>query len=206
MALAGVPPLVFGVVALIDLLYQFWVHTEQVGKLGWFDRWFCSPSNHRVHHAVNDAYLDKNYGGILILWDRLFGTFKDEDDHEKCVYGTRGLLNSWDPLWANAQVYARLAHDSWHARHWADKSRSGSSHRAGGLPMGGAFSQARLQHGADADLSAAHVARGAVVCAGAVCGAAHGVGAFYGRPTPHHWRTTPSGLRCCWWGNGLWAR
>ena len=121
MALAGVPPLVFGVVALIDLLYQFWVHTEQVGKLGWFDRWFCSPSNHRVHHAVNDAYLDKNYGGILILWDRLFGTFKDEDEHEKCVYGTRGLLNSWDPLWANAQVYAGLAHDSWHARSWANK-------------------------------------------------------------------------------------
>lgn len=121
MALAGVPPLVFGVVALIDLLYQFWVHTEQVGKLGWFDRWFCSPSNHRVHHAVNDAYLDKNYGGILILWDRLFGTFKDEDDQEKCVYGTRGLLNSWDPLWANAQVYAGLAHDSWQARSWLDK-------------------------------------------------------------------------------------
>ena len=121
MALAGVPPLVFAVVALIDLLYQFWVHTEQVGRLGWFDRWFCSPSNHRVHHAVNDAYLDKNYGGILILWDRMFGTFKDEDDREKCVYGTRGLLNSWDPLWANAQVYAGLAHDSWHARSWADK-------------------------------------------------------------------------------------
>ena len=121
MALAGVPPLVFAVVALIDLLYQFWVHTEQVGKLGWFDRWFCSPSNHRVHHAVNDAYLDKNYGGILILWDRLFGTFKNEDDQEKCVYGTRGLLNSWDPLWANAQVYAGLAHDSWHARSWLDK-------------------------------------------------------------------------------------
>ncbi len=121
MALAGVPPLVFGVVALIDLLYQFWVHTEQVGKLGWFDRWFCSPSNHRVHHAVNDAYLDKNYGGILILWDRMFGTFKDEDDRERCVYGTRGLLNSWDPLWANAQVYAVLAHDSWHARSWLDK-------------------------------------------------------------------------------------
>ncbi|OZA53425.1 MAG: hypothetical protein B7X79_19085 [Acidovorax sp. 17-64-282] len=123
MALAGVPPLVFAVVALIDLLYQFWVHTEQVGKLGWFDRWFCSPSNHRVHHAVNDAYLDKNYGGILILWDRIFGTFKDEDDKEKCVYGTRGLLNSWDPLWANAQVYAGLAHDSWHARSWGDKLR-----------------------------------------------------------------------------------
>ncbi len=123
MALAGVPPLVFAVVALVDLLYQFWVHTEQVGKLGWFDRWFCSPSNHRVHHAVNDAYLDKNYGGILIVWDRIFGTFKDEDDQEQCVYGTRGLLNSWDPLWANAQVYAGLAQDSWHARHWGDKLR-----------------------------------------------------------------------------------
>ncbi|QJY34436.1 hypothetical protein HND92_16555 [Diaphorobacter sp. JS3050] len=123
MALAGVPPLVFVVVGLVDLLYQFWVHTEQVGRLGWFDRWFCSPSNHRVHHAVNDSYLDKNYGGILIVWDRLFGTFKDEDPREKCVYGTRGLLNSWDPLWANAQVYAGLLHDSWHARRWADKLR-----------------------------------------------------------------------------------
>ena len=123
MALLGVPPLVFAVVGLIDLLYQFWVHTEQVRRLGWFDRWFCSPSNHRVHHAVNDAYVDKNYGGILILWDRLFGTFKEEDDRDPCVYGTRGLLNSWDPLWANAAVYRQLAHDSWQARHWIDKAK-----------------------------------------------------------------------------------
>lgn len=121
MALAGVPPLVFGVVALVDLLYQFWVHTEQVGKLGWFDRWFCSPSNHRVHHAVNDRYLDRNYGGILIVWDRMFGSFREED--ERCVYGTRGGLRSWDPLWANAEVYWALARDSWHARSWADKLR-----------------------------------------------------------------------------------
>jgi sterol desaturase/sphingolipid hydroxylase (fatty acid hydroxylase superfamily)/uncharacterized membrane protein YhhN len=121
MAVAGVPPLVFGVVALIDLLYQFWVHTEQVGKLGWFDRWFCSPSNHRVHHAVNDNYLDRNYGGILIVWDRMFGTFREED--ERCVYGTRGELRSWDPLWANAEVYWALARDSWHAKSWADKLR-----------------------------------------------------------------------------------
>lgn len=123
MALAGVPPLVFAIVGLIDLLYQFWVHTEQVRRLGWFDRWFCAPSNHRVHHAVNDAYLDKNYGGILIVWDRLFGTFKPEDDKQPCVYGTRGLLHSWDPLWANAVVYRQLMHDSWHARHWGDKLR-----------------------------------------------------------------------------------
>lgn len=121
MAVAGVPPLVFGVVALIDLLYQFWVHTQQVGKLGWFDRWFCSPSNHRVHHAVNDRYLDRNYGGILIVWDRLFGSFQEED--ETCVYGTRKPLNSWDPLWANGEVYWGLLKDSWHTRRWADKLR-----------------------------------------------------------------------------------
>ncbi len=121
MAVAGVPPLVFGIVALIDLLYQFWVHTEQVRKLGWFDRWFCSPSNHRVHHAVNDRYLDRNYGGILIVWDRLFGSFKEED--EKCVYGTRKPLQSWDPLWANGEVYWGLLKDSWQTRSWADKLR-----------------------------------------------------------------------------------
>jgi len=123
LALAGVPPLVFGVVALVDLLYQFWVHTQQVGKLGWFDRWFCSPSNHRVHHAVNDRYVDKNYGGILIVWDRLFGSFQEEDDREPCVYGTRAPLRSWNPLWANLQVYADLARDCWRAGSWADKLR-----------------------------------------------------------------------------------
>ena len=123
MALAGVPPLVFGIVALVDLLYQYWVHTEHVPRLGWFDRWFCSPSNHRVHHAVNDDYLDKNYGGILIIWDRLFGTFQDEDPAQPCVYGTRGALNSWDPLWANAEVYWAVAQDAWHTRRWADKLR-----------------------------------------------------------------------------------
>ena len=123
MALAGFPPLVFAVVALIDLLYQFWVHTEQVGRLGWFDRWFCSPSNHRVHHAVNDAYLDRNYGGVLIVWDRLFGTYVEEDRAVPCVYGTRAPLSSWNPLWANLQVYADLARDSWRARRWRDKLR-----------------------------------------------------------------------------------
>ncbi|MBB5205864.1 sterol desaturase/sphingolipid hydroxylase (fatty acid hydroxylase superfamily) [Inhella inkyongensis] len=103
LAVAGLPVEVFAGVALIDLLYQFWVHTEQIGKLGWFDRWFCSPSNHRVHHAVNPRYLDKNYGGILVVWDRLFGSFQEED--EPCVYGTVKPLRSWDPLWANVVGY-----------------------------------------------------------------------------------------------------
>ncbi|HZW72519.1 MAG TPA: sterol desaturase family protein, partial [Caldimonas sp.] len=123
MALVGFPPLVFGVVALIDLLYQFWVHTEQIGKLGWFDRWFCAPSNHRVHHAVNDRYLDRNYGGVFIVWDRMFGTYAEEEHAEPCVYGTRAPLRSWNPVWANLQVYADLARDASRARRWSDKVR-----------------------------------------------------------------------------------
>ncbi len=123
MAVAGVPPTVFAVVALIDLLYQYWVHTQQIGRLGWFDRWFCAPSNHRVHHAVNERYVDKNYGGIFIVWDRLFGTFEPEHDAEPCVYGTRSPLRSHDPLWANVQVYRELASDSRQARRWGDKLR-----------------------------------------------------------------------------------
>jgi sterol desaturase/sphingolipid hydroxylase (fatty acid hydroxylase superfamily) len=123
MAVIGVPPVVFATVALIDLLYQFWVHTQQVGKLGWFDRWFCSPSNHRVHHAVNDRYVDRNYGGILIVWDRLFGTFEEEHDDEPCVYGTRTPLRSFNPLWANLEVYWAIACDAWRAGSWWDKLR-----------------------------------------------------------------------------------
>ena len=121
MALLGYPVEVFVVVALIDLLYQFWVHTGEVGKLGWFDRVFCSPSNHRAHHAVNDRYLDKNYGGILIVWDRLFGSFVEENDEDPPVFGTRSPLQSWNPLWANAEVYWAMTQDAWHAKRWRDK-------------------------------------------------------------------------------------
>ncbi len=119
MAIVGVPPLVFIVVGLIDLLYQFWIHTELIGKLGWFDRVFASPSNHRVHHGVNEQYLDKNYGGILIIWDRLFGTFVEED--EAPVYGVRGGLGTFDPIWANVSYYATMADMSFRARDWRDK-------------------------------------------------------------------------------------
>lgn len=123
MAVVGVPPPVFAVVALIDLLYQFWVHTRQIDRLGWFDRWFCAPSNHRVHHAVDDVYLDRNYGGILVVWDRLFGSFQPELDETPCHYGTRSPLRSWNPVWANLEVYAALWHDCRHAAGWGDKLR-----------------------------------------------------------------------------------
>ena len=121
MALVGVPPELFGIAGLIVLVYQFWIHTEHIGKLGWFDRVFSSPSNHRVHHAVNDLYIDKNYGAIFVLWDRMFGTFQEET--EPCVYGTRAPLNSWDPLWSVAEVYAALFRQAARTRRWLDKVR-----------------------------------------------------------------------------------
>ena len=121
MAVAGVPPVTFVGVGLIDLLYQFWIHTELVGKLGWFDRVFASPSNHRVHHGVNDQYLDKNYGGILILWDRLFGTF--EPEVEKPVFGVRGALSTFDPIGANLSYYATMARLCRRAVDWRDRVR-----------------------------------------------------------------------------------
>jgi alkylglycerol monooxygenase len=131
---AGVPPLVFGIVALVDLLYQFWVHTEHVPKLGWFDRWFCSPSNHRVHHAVNDNYLDKNYGGILIVWDRLFGTFRDEDLAEPCVYGTRGRSTAGTRCGPTPRSTGRWRRTAGTPAAGATSCACGSSRRAGGRP------------------------------------------------------------------------
>jgi alkylglycerol monooxygenase len=119
MAILGVPPSSFAIAGFVVLFYQFWIHTEHIGKLGWFDRIFSSPSNHRVHHAVNRQYIDKNYGAIFIIWDRLFGSFAEED--EKCVYGTMEPLNSWDPIWAMGHVFLKLAKDAAATRRWVDK-------------------------------------------------------------------------------------
>lgn len=108
MALLGVPPVVFAVVALIDLLYQYWVHTELVGRLGVLDRILVTPSNHRVHHGQNDYCIDRNYGGIFIIWDRLFGTFAEERDEEPVIYGIRKPLNSFNAIWGNLNVFSDL--------------------------------------------------------------------------------------------------
>jgi alkylglycerol monooxygenase len=111
MAVMGVPPKLFVIVGLIDLLYQYWVHTETIHQLGWFDRIFVSPSNHRVHHGQNDYCIDRNYGGILIVWDRLFGTYAPERADEKIIYGVRKPLRSLSPLWGNLHLYAELWRD-----------------------------------------------------------------------------------------------
>jgi sterol desaturase/sphingolipid hydroxylase (fatty acid hydroxylase superfamily) len=123
MALCGIPVSVFLLTGVIQLFYQFWPHTQLIGRLGILDRWIQTPSNHRVHHAQNDIYLDKNYVGVFLLWDHLFGTFQEERDDEPCIYGVRGQLKSWNPVWANLHYWWLMAVDCWHAERWLDKFR-----------------------------------------------------------------------------------
>lgn len=119
--LAGMPIEVYATVNALDLIYQFWVHTQHIGRLGWMEKIFVTPSNHRVHHAQNQIYIDKNYGGIFILWDRIFGSFQDELMEEPVVFGVRKPLRSWNPFWANFQVYDYLLFDARHTARWRDK-------------------------------------------------------------------------------------
>ncbi|WP_340678819.1 sterol desaturase family protein [Paraglaciecola sp.] len=123
LALIGIDPIVLISVGSLNLVYQFWVHTRHVPKLGWFEWLFVTPSNHRVHHAQNRAYIDRNYGGVFIIWDRLFGSFQEELDDEPVIFGLRSSLKSWNPLYANLQVYKQLWQDSWHTQSWGDKWR-----------------------------------------------------------------------------------
>tara|TARA_R110000751_G_scaffold307898_1_gene434215 strand:+ start:114261 stop:115493 length:1233 start_codon:yes stop_codon:yes gene_type:complete len=121
MALLGFEPKVLIAVGSLNLIYQFWVHTRHIPKLGWYEWVFVTPSNHRVHHAQNQIYIDRNYGGVFILWDRLFGSFQEELDEDKPIYGIRKALKSWNPLWANVHVYSQLFKDCWHTKRWQDK-------------------------------------------------------------------------------------
>ena len=128
LALLGVPPLVYAVSKALNTLYQFWIHTELVGRLGVVDRVLNTPANHRVHHAINPQYLDRNYAGILMLWDRLFGSF--EPERERPVYGTTKPLRSLNPLWANVHYFVDIARLSRAATRWPDRLRAWVAHPA----------------------------------------------------------------------------
>ena len=121
MIIVGVPGEVFVSVAGVNLVYQFWVHTRHVGHLGWIEKIFVTPMNHRVHHAKNKEYIDANYGGVFILWDRFFGTYISERSDIKPVYGTVSQLNSWNPLWANFQVFYQMIQDTINTKNMSDK-------------------------------------------------------------------------------------
>ena len=121
LALVGFPPLMFLTLSSINTLYQFWIHTRVIGRLGPLEWVLNTPSNHRVHHGRNPKYIDRNHGGTLIVWDRLFGTFKAEE--EEPVYGVTTPLKSWNPVWANLQAWAELVHKARGANRLADRLR-----------------------------------------------------------------------------------
>ncbi|MBL7526293.1 sterol desaturase family protein [Legionella bononiensis] len=106
LALIGFPTWMFAVVASINTIYQFWIHTQTINKMGWFEKIFNTPSHHRVHHGRNPQYIDKNYAGSLIIWDKLFGTFEPEG--APVEYGVTEPLDSWNPFYANIKVIKDL--------------------------------------------------------------------------------------------------
>jgi hypothetical protein len=121
--LLGMPADVFVTVASANLIYQFWVHTRFIKTLGPLEYVLVTPMNHRVHHARNPEYIDRNYGGFFILWDRLFGTYQAEDAQLPIDYGITRGLNSWNPAWANLHVYADMVRDTLRTPRLGDKLR-----------------------------------------------------------------------------------
>lgn len=119
LALLGFPPLVFLACSSANTLYQFWIHTRLIGKLGFLELFLNTPSHHRVHHGCDDKYLDRNYAGTFIVWDRLYGTFQEEE--EEPTYGVTKPLASWNPLWANLHYYADLVAMSRRAPNFREK-------------------------------------------------------------------------------------
>ncbi len=119
LALLGFPPAVFITCSALNTLYQFWIHTRLIGKLGPFEWIFNTPSHHRVHHGRNPRYIDRNHAGTLIIWDRMFGTFVEETDEP--VYGVVKPLRSVNPLWANFAGWADLASVAARASRFKDR-------------------------------------------------------------------------------------
>ncbi len=122
-AVVGVPAEVIAVVAPIHLFLQYWYHTRLIGKLGWLEHILVTPSHHRVHHAINPEYLDKNYAQIFIVWDKWFGTFQEELPHVPPVYGVKRPVRTWNPFKINFQHFWLLLTDAWRTRSWWDKIR-----------------------------------------------------------------------------------
>ena len=119
LAVVGFSPLVTGVVLAINTLYQFWIHTQLIGRLGPLEWILNTPSHHRVHHGQNPQYIDRNHAGTLIIWDRMFGTFEPEG--EDVIYGVTEPPNSWNPIFANFHHLGLTFSRMRQARRWKDK-------------------------------------------------------------------------------------
>jgi sterol desaturase/sphingolipid hydroxylase (fatty acid hydroxylase superfamily) len=119
LAVIGIPWIMFAVCHGINLIYQFWIHTREIDKLGPLETVMNTPSHHRVHHGVNPKYQDRNYAGVFIVWDKLFGTFVPEE--EEPVYGITIPLRTWNPIIANIHVFQEMFRNAWRTRRWRDK-------------------------------------------------------------------------------------
>lgn len=122
-AALGVPANVIAVVAPLHLFAQFWYHTRHIDKMGFLEHIIVTPSHHRVHHAINPEYLDKNYSQIFIFWDKLFGTFQEELPNVPPVYGVTRPVRTWNPIKINFVHLWLLIKDAWHASSYFDKLR-----------------------------------------------------------------------------------
>ena len=122
-ALLGVPAKVIAIVAPIQLFAQFWYHTRHIDKMGWLEKILVTPSHHRVHHAINKEYIDKNFSQIFIVWDKLFGTFQQELASVQPVYGITRPARTWNPVKINFIHLWLLVKDAWYAKSWKDKLR-----------------------------------------------------------------------------------
>ena len=120
-AFLGVPPEVISVVAPLHLFAQFWYHTQHIKTLGFLEKIIVTPAHHRVHHAINPEYLDKNYGQIFIFWDKWFGTFQEERADIPAVYGVTRPVQTWNPIKINFMHLWLLITDAWRAKNWIDK-------------------------------------------------------------------------------------
>lgn len=122
-ALLGVSGNVIAIVAPLHLFIQFWYHTQLIGKMGFLENIIVTPSHHRVHHAINPEYIDKNYSQVFIIWDKMFGTFQEEQDHIPPVYGITRPVATWNPVKINFQHLFLLISDAWRTKSWSDKLR-----------------------------------------------------------------------------------
>lgn len=120
-ALLGVPAKVIAVTLPIHLFLQFWYHTKHIRKIGFLENILVSPSHHRVHHAINPEYMDKNHSQIFIIWDKLFGTFQEELESVPPVFGITRPAQTWNPIRINFQHLWLLITDAWRAENWKDK-------------------------------------------------------------------------------------
>ena len=120
-ALFGVPYIVIATVAPLHLFAQFWYHTQHIGKMGFLEKIIVTPSHHRVHHAINKEYIDKNYGQIFIFWDKWFGTFQEELPDVQPVYGITRPVRTWNPIKINFLHVWLLIKDAWRTNSWKEK-------------------------------------------------------------------------------------